>query len=378
LTYVGRFTGAVFVVAAVMLVIGAMAALDHWFKRGFQYSGAAALVGACVAVVVNAMLVITALRDGDRTMYLIFWAVLLAGSLWTVYAVYRTRLPSFGPAKLTLAIILSSGLAVANFGYAQLYLPYSQAVSTLLEVSFGTPTLNGNASVVALPISVKLTNRGKVGVYVLGADYEVKGRKAIVNPVGRPPTEWRRDVTTWHERSRNTAINGYDILQKSGWYWPFGHPLEAGQEYGANQVMHLPLDMSYDEVLVKATVALVRRDRVILDPGYGPRASSWNRAHAPKPPLLAGTDYIEYQGRIHENNAVADRIRHPRYLTLWWVVNGQTTSGVPFLATIARKGRETDGPFPTNERRNESRYGLTAEQTGWLEKPLWELFPPHR
>src|SRR5262249_39614963 len=155
--------------AAVALVIGAVAALDHWFKQAFQYSGAAALVGACIAVAVNAMLLIAALRDADRTAYEIYWAVLLIASLLAVYAIYRTRLPTFGPAKLTAAIVISSGLAVANFGYAQLYLPYSQSVNTLLEVGFGTPAHNTSSSVAALPVNVKFTNRGSVGVYILGA-----------------------------------------------------------------------------------------------------------------------------------------------------------------------------------------------------------------
>jgi hypothetical protein len=377
LTYVGRFTGAVFVIAAVTLLIGALATLDHWFKQGFQYSGAAALVGACIAVAVNAMLFITALRDGDRRIYLIYWSILLAGSLWAVYVVYRTRLPTFGPAKLTLALLISSGLAVANFGYAQLYLPYSQAVNTLLEVGFGTPALNANSSIAALPVSVKLTNRGKVGVYVLGAEYVVLGRKAAVHPAGRPPSQWRKDVMQWREITRNTAINGYDIVQKSGWYAPFGHPVEGGEEYSTNQIVHLPLNMTYDEVLVKATAVLVRKDRLVLDHDYGqPQEYSWNRARAPKPHSIAGMDYVKYQGRIHENNAVAEHIRRPRHVTLWWIVNGP--AGVtPFITTIARAGEETHDPSPVEERRNESRYGLITEQTGWLEKPLWGLFPAH-
>jgi hypothetical protein len=375
LTYVGRFTGAVFLAAAVALVIGAGAALDHWFRQAFQYSGAAALVGVCVAVAVNAMLLIAALRDADRTAYEVYWGILLLGSLLAVYAVYRTRLPTFGPAKLTLAIVISSGLAVANFGYAQLYLPYSQSVNTLLEVGFGTPAHNTSSSVAALPVNVKFTNRGNVGVYILGAEYVVLGRKAAINQVVPPPSQWHRDVTTWHERSRNTAINGYEIIQKSAWYWPFAHPVEGGEEYSSNQIVHIPLNLSYDEVLVRASVALVRKDRVILDHDYGPREYSWNRARTPNPRWVKGLDYVKYQGRIHENNAVAEHIRHARYVTVWWIVSG--SPGInPFIETIKRYGQEGRETSPVEERRIESRYGLTTDQTGWLEKPMWTLFPP--
>jgi hypothetical protein len=377
LTYVGRFTGAVFVLASVVFIIGAVAVLDHWFKQGLHFSGAAALISTCVAVAVNAMLFIMAVRDGDRREYVFYWAVLLIGSLWAVYAIYRTRLPMFGPARLTVALVVSSGLAVANFGYAQLYLPYAKSVNPMLEVSFGTPVLNPNSDIAALPVGVKFTNRSSIGLYILGAEYMILGRKAAASPVGRAPTEWRADVMEGHALTRNTAITGYDVIQKSRWYAPFGHPVEGGQEYSTNQIVQLPLKTPYDELLIKATVVLVRKDRLILDHDYGPaREYSWNRSHNPKPRSIAGMDFVKYQGRVHENNSVAEHIRHRRYVTVWWIVNGPAGSD-PFVDTISRAGEEGRAASPIEERRNESRYGLVTEQTGWLEKPLWGLFPAH-
>ena len=65
----GRFTGAAFVIAATVLIICALAVLDHWFKQTFSFSGAVALIGACVAVAVNAMLFIMVVKDGDEVSF---------------------------------------------------------------------------------------------------------------------------------------------------------------------------------------------------------------------------------------------------------------------------------------------------------------------
>jgi hypothetical protein len=245
----------------------------------------------------------------------------------------------------------------------------------MLEVSFGTPVLNSKSDTAALPVGVKFTNRSSVGLYILGAEYMVLGRKAIVSPAGRPPSEWRTDVIEGHEIARNTAIHGYDVIQKSRWYTPFGHPVEGGQEYSTNQIVQLPLRMAYDELLLKATVVLVRKDRLVLDHDYGPaKEYSWDRSNKPKPRSIAGMDYVKYQGRVHENNSIAEHIRHRRYVTVWWIVNGPAGSD-PFVSTISRAGKEGRDTSPVEERRNESRYGLVTEQTGWLEKPLWGLSP---
>jgi hypothetical protein len=54
-----------------------------------------------------------------------------------------------------------------------------------------------------------------------------------------------------------------------------------------------------------------------------------------------------------------------------------TTEPVTTTSTASRAGEERRDPSPIEERRNESRYGLVTEQTGWLEKPLWGLIPAH-
>jgi hypothetical protein len=378
LSYVWRFTGAVFVAIAVALVVSSVAVLDHWFKRIFKFSGLVALIGTCVAFAMNATLLITALNDGERNVYIVYWAVLLVGSVLAAFAVYRTRLTVFGTARITVALGVSAVIAVANFGYTQLYLPYSRSANTMLQAGFGTPVLSKTQDMVALPVDVKITNRGDVGLYILAAEYMVLGRKATLSPAGRAqPKWWRSDASEGHAITRNTAVDGYDILQKDRWYGDFGHSIESGQEYSTSQIVEFPAQVPYDELLVKATVVTARKDRLTLDRDYGRAKNfSWSGSDHPKPRSVAKKEYVEYQGRIHENNAIAEHIRRPRYLTIWWIING-AIGGNPFVTAIARKGEEGRNLSPAEGRRNENRYGLVTEQTGWQEKPLWALVPPH-
>lgn len=86
-------------------------------------------------------------------------------------------------------------------------------------------------------------------------------------------------------------------------------------------------------------------------------------------PLGAGKnmDYYEYRGRVHENNAIADLTRDPRYIMVWRSVNNIE----PMSGVVARAGEEKKGLSAAEFDAQESRYGLARYATEWTDEPLW-------
>lgn len=79
-----------------------------------------ALIGAFAALLTNALLVVETAR-GDSRAYLALFVALTAGSAWAVFAVWRTAVRIPAPKRVAAALVVSSAIAIANFGYQNLY-----------------------------------------------------------------------------------------------------------------------------------------------------------------------------------------------------------------------------------------------------------------
>ncbi|MET8947549.1 hypothetical protein ABZX30_29405 [Streptomyces sp. NPDC004542] len=92
LAYTWRFTGVLLVLASAALLLSAIAAVDHWIRGSFSYSGLVALLGSVMAAAANLMLLIVTLRGGDSTGYLLLWAALTLACGWAAVRIYRTSI----------------------------------------------------------------------------------------------------------------------------------------------------------------------------------------------------------------------------------------------------------------------------------------------
>ncbi|GAA3440845.1 hypothetical protein [Planomonospora venezuelensis] len=363
LAFTGRFTGALFIAASAVMAVSVIAVLDHWFWKSYQHSGPVVLVGTGVAFVVNSMLVITMIRDGEQKRYLFYWLVLAAGSAWALYVSYRTDILIPAPKRFGIAVMATTVVAVTDFGYSQLYEPYEQPTNIVFEASLGDPVYTSESTVVSLSAEIKIVNDGKTGIYVLATEYQVLGRRAVVRPDGRKRDEWRADAAADYPISRYTEIEYFDLVRKSKFLPTYGEWLNPGEEINVTQIVDVPVAASYDTIQLQAFAVISRKDRMNLEGGlWLPVNFSWEN------PGESGreVDFIEFRSRIHENNSIAELTRHPRSIIVRQYVND---ASFPEVAIV----REREGYREMSLAESDdmaTRYGLINITTGWKEKSL--------
>ncbi|MET8614847.1 hypothetical protein [Streptomyces misionensis] len=377
LTFPGRITGAVLIAVAFTSFVGAAAVVDHWLWRSFPYSGMVALIGAFAALLTNALLVVETAR-GDSTAYLALFGALTAGSVWAVFAVWRTAVEIPAPKRVAAALVVSSAIAIANFGYQNLYQPYQRETRPLIGLSLGNPVLSRDRTEFSVPVDITLENHGDVGFYVLGTEFHAMGEKVPLSQKDRLRTQWRADAEKWstsqevNPLSRREIHQPGELVEARPWM-PYGQWIESSDTFATRVVVQLPIDTPYDQLAFYATASLARKDRLDLEPPLEFKAYSWSGKDVPgwvREQQKQGLDSIIYRARVHENNAIDERTRDPRYVTVYWRFG---THGANVATIVARNGEEGRIPTAAEERELVSRYGLVDVLRGPIERTLWDI-----
>ncbi|WP_245171266.1 hypothetical protein [Streptomyces decoyicus] len=378
LTFAGRLTGAVLLVVSFTTLVGAAAVLDHWIRQSYAYSGLVALIGTFAAFLTNAMLLVQTLKNGDSVAYPALFGALTAGSAGAVFAVWRTSVVIPAPKRVAAALIVSSVIAIANFGYQNLYQPYQRQTRPLITLSMGKPVLSKDRTAFAVPVDITLHNHGDVGFYVLGTEVHAMGKQVPLSPKDRLRQQWRGDAEQWlnssevNPLSRREMHQPGELVEAKPWM-PDGQWVESNDTFATRVVVQLPMDTPYDQVAFYATASLARKDRLVLQPPINFVAYSWGREKVPgwvKEQQKSGLDSLIYRARVHENNALDERTRDPRFVTVYWKFG---THGASVQTSIARKGEESRIPSPADVRELVSRYGLVDLYTGPVERTLWDI-----
>ncbi|WP_107101288.1 hypothetical protein [Peterkaempfera griseoplana] len=368
LTYAGRISGALLLLASAVILLGSVAVVDHWFRRRCGSSGMVALFGTVTAASVNALLLVTTVTDGDSIPYLALWCLLMAGSVWASVMVYRSSAVIPAPKRVATAVIISTGIALANFSYTELYQPSHQEASPVIRMAVGQPVKKPDGTAFALPVDITLENHSEVGFYVFGTQFHVMGYRVPLSLTDRLALEWRSDVRSSNPLSRREIHEPGQLVEASEWM-SAGQWIEPGGTFATQELVELPASTPYDQLSLYATANLARKDRLGLEQevrsGY-----SWDRTyHVPKWQQGKG-DYVIYHGRIRENNAIAEHTRDPRYVTLWWVFSPHS---VDLYASIKRLGEE-DRILPASEMYElNNRYGIVDAVAGRLDQTLWNI-----
>ncbi|MGW2768100.1 hypothetical protein [Streptomyces sp. NPDC001275] len=379
LTFPGRITGAVLISVALTTLLGAAAVLDHWFWRSFPYSGVVALIGAFAAFLTNTLLLVEIAKDGDSPIYPALFGALAAGSAWAVFAVWRTSIVIPAPKRVAAALIISSVIAIANFGYQKLYQPYQRQTRPLLKLSMGQPVLSQDRKAFAIPVDITLENHGDVGFYVLGTEFHAMAERVPLSPTDRLRQQWRSDAEQWtnpqevNPLSRREIHQPGQLVEAQPWM-PYGGWIESSDVFTTRVVVQLPIDTPYDQVAVYASASLARKDRLDLEPPLQFKAYSWKEnskvpAWVKDDQEKSGLDTIVYQARVHENNAIDEHTRDPRYVSVYWQFGAH---GSNVASSVARNG-EDHHPTGQELRDLRSRYGLADVITGPIKRTLWDI-----
>ncbi|SEF14086.1 hypothetical protein SAMN05428954_6897 [Streptomyces sp. 2112.3] len=382
LTFVGRLTGAVLLAVSFTTLVGIAAVLDHWMRRSFTYSGLVALIATFAAFLTNAMLLAQTLKDGDSVAYPVLFALLTAGAAYAVFAVWRTSVMIPAPKRVAAAVIVSSVIAIANFGYQNLFEPYQRQTTPLITVSMGKPVLSKDRTAFAVPVDITIRNHSDVGFYVLGAEFHAMGKQVPLSSKDRLRRQWRSDAEQWPNSpdvsplSRREIHQPGELIEAKPWMQQ-GSWVESNDTYATRMVVQLPMNTPYDQVAFYATASLARKDRLVLEPPLNFVAYSWRKANVPgwvKEQLAkqqsSGLDSLIYRARVHENNALDEHTRDPRFITVYWQFG---THGANVYSSITRRGEENRTLTPAEQGEVSSRYGLTSLVTGPVERTLWDI-----
>ncbi|MEU9181977.1 hypothetical protein AB0C90_35120 [Streptomyces sp. NPDC048550] len=376
LSFMGRVTGAGLVVASAITLLGGVAVMDHWFWRSFPYSGPVALVGTVTALLTNSMLLIEVLNS-DSPPYKVLSCLLTAGSAWAVFAVWRTSVAIPAPKKLATAFVVSSVIAIGNFGYQNLYQPYQHGARPVIKLAVGKHELSMDGKSFAVPVDITLTNDSDVGFYVMGAEFHAMGQKVPVSKQDRRQQEWRNDAEKWSKTQEKNPLSRWEVhqdgelLAAQPWMVPGGW-IEASDTFAMRTVVQLPINTKYDQVAFYATASLARKDRLGLDSIKFSR-DSWSRDKGKVPQWVKKDkdfDSLIYSGRVRENNAIDEHTMDPRFVAIYWKFGKQ---GAGVYSSITRKGDEDRQPPDAEIREVQNRYGLVDVVTGPIQKSLWDI-----
>ncbi|MFF7358559.1 hypothetical protein ACFZA1_38950 [Streptomyces filipinensis] len=378
LNFPGRFTGAVLLVVAFTTLLGVIAVLDHWVRHCFPYSGLVALVGTFTALLTNVMILVTTWRDGDSAFYEVVFAVLAAGSAAATFAVWRTAVMVPTPKRVAVAVIVPSFIAVANFGYQNLYQPYERETSPVITLSPGKAVLSKDRKAFAVPVDITLQNHGDRSFYVLGSEFHAMAQKVTLSAKDRLRQQWRADADQWakpsevNPLSRREIHQPGDLLDAQPWM-PYAQWIESNDSFTTRLVVQLPTNTPYDQVTFYATAKLARKDRLILEPPLRFLTKTWDVKSLPtwvKEHQNPDYDALIYRARVRENNAIDEYTRDPRFLTVYWDFGKH---GAYVATSIARAGEEGHIPGSIEQRDVSSRYGLVDLTTGPYVQNLWDI-----
>ncbi|KJY46970.1 hypothetical protein VR46_06205 [Streptomyces sp. NRRL S-444] len=374
LSFMGRVTGAGLLVASAIALLGGAAVMDYWFRESFQYSGPVALAGTVTALLTNSMLLIEILKS-DSTPYKVLSGLLTVGSAWAVFAVWRTsgRIPA--PKKVATAFIVSSAIAVSNFGYQNLYQPFQHGARPVIKLAVGKHELSMDGKSFAVPVDITLVNDSDVGFYVMGAEFHAMGQKVQVSAHDRLQQEWRDDAEQWRKLqeksplSRREIHHSGELVAAQPWMVPGGW-IEASDTFAMRTVVQLPINTQYDQVAFYASASLARKDRLGLDSVQFDRYS-WSGGKVPQwLKKQKDFDSLIYSGRVHQNNAIDEHTMDPRFVAVYWKFGAQ---GAFVFSSITRKGEEDREPPDAEIRAVNSRYGLVDVVTGPIQQSLWNI-----
>ncbi|MEU9177990.1 hypothetical protein AB0C90_14200 [Streptomyces sp. NPDC048550] len=358
LTYSGRVTGIIFLLAAVLEIIAALAAFDYWHKRRVAYSGIVVLIGASVSLAVGLFMLLMQMIDGGRyTHYVPLWVVFTMLSVAALCILIREQVWTTirNPGRIAIGAVLSALLAIPNVTYTQIYIPYATSPIVNSTASFGKPSLSEDETKMYLPVHLTVKNSGQVPLYVLGSIYWVHGWIPVAK--------------------RNPD---FKLIQAGEFIRPPGQSLNPGEEFSEDEVIEIkrPYEYKCDKVEVQAELYAIRKDRMVIVGDYASSVKTLGklREEGKEKDPQGPTDqpYFRYQAEISNSNEILNATRGRQRITLWYVKK----PGWPYVYVVVEPPGERVNfniGDPNRNKKAIDRYGLERVRSSMQEKPYAEI-----
>ncbi|CAM5741178.1 hypothetical protein SALBM311S_03159 [Streptomyces alboniger] len=361
LTFAGRVTGYLFMLAGLVQGVSALAVLDFWGKRRLRFSGAAVLLGALIALAVDSLLMFLWLQETEYTPYLFAYFPLWCWSLWALWLLVREKtwrgIPH--PKSFAAGITVTAVIAGANLAYSSMYQPASQPLLFSLEAKFGKPTVDPRSSFIDLPLTLRARNIGKVSAYIISDDYSIYGHLAKLSR----DSGGLQGVKEAMESESGAELYARELETKTisaGRFYSPGNWLEPGEQYSAERMVRIPRTVDYDALEAYFSLTLLRRDRGrIAEAEFEYPHHSWDKKEGRFycSPGDCGGEYLIYHGKVRHNNNMINVTRRPRYVTTWWSVTSEDSNVFSSISSFSFRPKEYIDERD-NEREQE-RYGVT-------------------
>ncbi|MFF3691691.1 hypothetical protein [Streptomyces sp. NPDC002187] len=368
LTFAGRVTGLLFVLAGVVQGVAAVAVLDYWGKRHLKLSGAVILLGTLIALGSDSLLLYLWLQETEFTPYVLIYLPLWLWSLWAIQMLTRekawTGVPY--PKQFAAGVTATALLATFNLAYSTMYQPSSAPVLFDLKVKFGTPRMDPVRPVIHVPVTFEARNSGKVPAYVISDGYGVYGVAVKYASDESGLLEWREAVkgkSGGSDVGRFVKSPTRSTISAARFYGP-GNWLEPGEGYTRERVIQIPKSAGYDTIEAYLKMTLMRKDRGRIDDEFSVKHYSWDTKEGPfYCPPEACYDHILNRGRVRHNNNIINVTRRPRYVTSYYGLTGSPTDIEAYILSHAPKsvlylGKEAED----EDRRERKRYGVAVAE----------------
>ncbi|MEV6112394.1 hypothetical protein AB0L59_07665 [Streptomyces sp. NPDC052109] len=336
----------------------------------------AALISTGVALLTNVLLALQTWNDGEKVEFKVLSIVLSVSSLSTVVLVWRRLDEIPTPKRVAAALIISTFVAVANFGYQYIFQPYRREATPLVQLNVEKAVLSADRKVLSVPVDIKLVNHSDMAFYVLGAEFHAMGEVVKVSPRDLARPKWREDAEQWaryrekHPLTRREVYQPGKLVAAQPWI-PAGNWVEVNDESLTRTVVQLPSNTNFRKLTFYATLSLARKDRLVLDK-FGVSRYSWRKGNVPSwmKKDQRELDTIIQTAEMQESNAIDQYTRKKRHITTYWRFGAH---GVDVLPVIAPVGEENRTLSKQTNREVVSRYGLTDVLAGPVEETLDEI-----
>ncbi|MGW2018519.1 hypothetical protein [Streptomyces sp. NPDC001927] len=355
LSFAGRITGFVFMLAGVAEVAAAVAVFDYWGKRGLRISGTIVLVGVLIALSATTMLVVLWFQEKEYTPYMLGIFPLFGWSLWALSVAIRAKIwrGTPHPTKIAAGVLATALLAAVNIAYSSLYQPTAAPANLAVKVSFGAPRTDLERPVLHFPVTLHLKNTGSVPLYILADDWSVYGRTGEYNETSTELRDRRLSLENGDgDVSLLVGSIGWTALGVGRFTGP-GYWFEPGEEYREDKIVQIPKAAKYDviEADLSAMVMRMDRGRIDLDTFREPQYSWDTKAILYCPPKDCDGEFLIHHAAVRYNNNVINVTRKPRYVTAWWGLGAADSNWDASISTFKGKGLITDAETQREYRR---------------------------
>ncbi|MET9694165.1 hypothetical protein ABZY81_38035 [Streptomyces sp. NPDC006514] len=334
LTFTGRVMAWMFIVGGFIQAVAAAAAFDHWSKRISKYSGAVALVGVVIALVVCSLLLALWLQEMEFFPYFLSYLSLWIWSLWATWRVCREK-PWQGiqhPRSFALGATASGLLAAMNLVYLGLYQPADTLERSDYQVTFGTPYADPDAHkpIMYVPVTVTLKNTGTVPFWLLGSVVTVYGSSSKSRPNEKSIRDWRKGRV---ESQLYAGSPTYNLVYRGSLEEP-GRWYNPGARLVMQRVIQLPRNAPFDSLKASSHLILMRKDCGSVDREFGTAHWSWEPDKVTKRVDCAGCGDIGINlGRLRYNSNLMNVTRKPRHVLSIRYVNQDLTQNFKVIAS---------------------------------------------